>query len=105
VRHQVQEPCGLGRGHRLDDVDLAVAVEVAEHLRTAACGQELEDRVTLGRFQVLDHLGDVSGVMIAKEVAKHRRLAGLEQLAEVGHQQRIRIRYPPKASNLVTTEP
>ncbi len=70
------------------------AVEVAQHLGAEPRREQAEDRVPLGRLQVLDHLGDVGGVVIAEEVAQRVGLAGLDQLAEVGHQQRVPHRAP-----------
>ena len=55
----------------------------------------MEDRVPLAGLEVLDHLGDVGGVLIAEEIAERRCLTGLDQLAQVGHQQRIPHSAPP----------
>ena len=95
VRHHVEQRGRLGRGHRPDNPHLALGVEVAEDLGPEPRWEQVEDRVPLAGLEVLDHLGDVGGVLIAEEIAQRRCLAGLDQLAQVGHQQRISHSAPP----------
>ena len=82
------------RRHHLDEPDLAVGVEVAEHLGPVARGQDAEEGVALVGLEVLDQLGDPARVMVGEEVAQAGDLAVVDQLAEVGNQERISHRSP-----------
>jgi len=94
VRHQVQERRGLDGGHRVDDADLPLGVDVAHDRRLEPVGEDGEDRVPLVLVHVFDHLGDVRRVLLGEEVAEGGDLARLDQLPEVGHEQRISQHQP-----------
>ena len=56
-------------------------------------------------LEVLDDLGDVGGVVVAEEVAEDGVLAGVDQLAEVGHQQRVSHSVPSRSVGSVDRGP
>ena len=89
VRHQVEQLGRLLGRHRLDEPDLAVVVEVAEDLGAVARRQDAEQGVAVVGLEVLDHLGDPAGVVLGEEVAQAGDFAVADQLAEVGHQERM----------------
>ena len=64
-------------------------VEVAEDLGAVAGRQDAEEGVAIVGLEVLDHLGEPARVMLGEEVAQAGDLAVVDQLAEVGHQQRM----------------
>jgi hypothetical protein len=68
VRHHVEQAGCLARRHRPDDPDLAVGVEIAEHLRPQPVREQTNDAIALARFEILEHLGDVGGMVFAEEV-------------------------------------
>ena len=89
VRHQVEELGRLFGRHRLDEAELAVVVEVAEDIGAIARRQDPEEGVAVIRLEVLDDLGEPARVVVGEEVAQGGDFTVADQLAEVGHQERM----------------
>ncbi len=74
VRHQVEQFGRLFGGHRLDEPELAVFIQVAEHIGAIAGRQDAEEGVAVVGLEVLDDLGEPARVVLGEEVAQDGRL-------------------------------
>ena len=89
VRHVVQQLGRLLGRHGLDDPVLALGAEVAQDLGAVARQQDPEQGVAVLGLQVLDQLGGPPRVLVLDEFAQGGDFAALDQLAQVGHQERV----------------
>ncbi len=89
VRHQMKQLRGVLGGHRLDELLLAIFFEVVQDRGAVARGQDVEDGVGILVFEVFHQLGQTRGVMLDEEVAQAGDFSVLDQLAEVGNEERI----------------
>ena len=87
--HEVQQLGDVPRGHRLHEPRLVLGPEVAHDLGPAAGRQQADDGVAVAGAQVVEDLRHPRGVHPLEEIDERRRLAGADQLAEVGDQQRV----------------
>ena len=73
----------------VDEAGLAVSVQVAEDVGAVAGRQDPEKGVAVVGLEVFDDLGEAAGVVVGEEVAQGGDFAVVDQLAEVGHQERM----------------